>query len=245
MSSENFHTIGFQTRALTAALSALSEVQTLATTGSCDRSTKHLLYASVLKTDSTHPDDIYPDPVVFDCGARQLIDLVDQGFDNPRRQLMGYLVAANKLARVLMSNPALGAKLKSEITVFKHDQPNLANALDGHTRTDTDADPATEYSDLDQRIAAALEQGSSQPIELDKALSGIYENTLSMLPYRIHIHGSRRQLEAEEVRVQVRAMLLCAVRALVLWRQLGGNALQLLFKRNTYAAVCKRALGHT
>lgn len=243
MSSDNFRTIGFQTRALTAALSALSEVQSLATTGNCNRTTKHLLYASILKTDATHPDHIYPDPVVFDSGARQLIDLVGQGFDNPRRQLMGYLVAANKLAKVLMANPALGAKLKSEITVFKHEHPNLAKAL--NSDPDTSTDSARQTGDLDQCIHAALEQESTQPIELDKALSGIYENTLSMLPYRIHIHGSRRQLEAEEVRLQVRAMLLCAVRALVLWRQLGGNALQLVFKRNTYASVCKRALGYS
>ena len=62
---------------------------------------------------------------------------------------------------------------------------------------------------------------------LHQKVARIYENTLSTLPYRIHINGTQRHLERESIRTQVRALLLTAIRALVLWRQLGGNALQL------------------
>lgn len=234
MTDTQFHTIVYQAKALSAALTALIQVQQLASQGRCDGELKQLLYASLLQTDATHPDEIYPDNSVFNAGAFQLTALVEQGFDLPRRQLLGYLVAANKLAKELMANAPLQAKLKSEITILKHS--DYANGDDNDCDSEKSLDGAAATAEQ------ATELIGENPLALDQKVARIYENTLSTLPYRIHINGTQRHLERESIRTQVRALLLTAIRALVLWRQLGGNALQLLLKRNAYAQICKQAV---
>lgn len=234
MTDTQFHTIVYQAKALSAALTALIQVQQLASQGRCDGELKQLLYASLLQTDATHPDEIYPDNSVFNAGAFQLTALVEQGFDLPRRQLLGYLVAANKLAKELMANAPLQAKLKSEITILKHS--DYANGDDNDCDSEKSLDGAAATAEH------ATELIGENPLALDQKVARIYENTLSTLPYRIHINGTQRHLERESIRTQVRALLLTAIRALVLWRQLGGNALQLLLKRNAYAQICKQAV---
>lgn len=63
------------------------------------------------------------------------------------------------------------------------------------------------------------------------AISGVYQDTLSTMSFRIQIQGDSRLLQQPAISNQVRAALLTGVRAAMLWRQLGGKRWHLIFKR--------------
>lgn len=73
-------------------------------------------------------------------------------------------------------------------------------------------------------------------------LANVYSDTLSTLRPRITVHGSPQQLN-QPVRVeQIRALLLAATRAAVLWHQVGGRQWSLLLRRRQYAMLARGML---
>lgn len=88
---------------------------------------------------------------------------------------------------------------------------------------------------MGQRIQQILRQrehfDNTMHPNMIAAMSGLYQDTISKLSYRIHVQGSREYLEQPLVSDQVRACLLAGIRAVILWRQLGGHRWHLLFKR--------------
>lgn len=65
-------------------------------------------------------------------------------------------------------------------------------------------------------------------------VAGIYQDTLSTLKYRIHVKGNMQHLQDEYIANSIRALLLCAVRSVRLWRLSGGSRFKLLMKRKHY-----------
>ena len=63
------------------------------------------------------------------------------------------------------------------------------------------------------------------------SISGMYQDTLSKLSFRIQVHGDSRFLQQPQVANQVRTILMAGIRATMLWRQLGGKRWHLIFKR--------------
>ncbi len=59
-------------------------------------------------------------------------------------------------------------------------------------------------------------------------LAEIYSATISTFPFRIQVIGEYQHLQQQRVANQVRVLLLGAVRAATLWRQLGGRRYKLL-----------------
>ncbi|OUR70177.1 lysogenization regulator HflD [Marinomonas sp. 42_23_T18] len=90
-------------------------------------------------------------------------------------------------------------------------------------------------SDLGQRIGQLVRQKEHYEDTIHPnmiaAISGIYQDNLSKLNFRIQVHGNSRYLQQSQVSDQVRASLLAGVRAAMLWRQLGGRRWHLVFKR--------------
>lgn len=74
------------------------------------------------------------------------------------------------------------------------------------------------------------------------ALAELYKQTLSTLQPRIMVQGNQDSLELPENRDRIRALLLAAIRAAVLWRQRGGNRLSLVFGRKAVLAQAKEML---
>ncbi|GAA6133421.1 high frequency lysogenization protein HflD [Oceaniserpentilla sp. 4NH20-0058] len=74
-------------------------------------------------------------------------------------------------------------------------------------------------------------------------LSGLYQETLSTLRFRIHVTGSVQHLQNPQNAHKIRALLLCAVRAAILWRQVGGKRWQLLFARQRLNRACENIIG--
>lgn len=63
-------------------------------------------------------------------------------------------------------------------------------------------------------------------------LASIYTDTISTFPFRIQVVGEAQYLQQSRVANQVRVLLLCAIRAAMLWRQLGGSRLHFLLYRS-------------
>ena len=89
--------------------------------------------------------------------------------------------------------------------------------------------------------------GGSIPSEPDTAeiignLAKLYSSTLSTLRPRILVEGDPRFLNDAQNVDRIRALLLAAVRATVLWRQLGGTQLRLFFRHHQYAMMARGLL---
>jgi len=63
------------------------------------------------------------------------------------------------------------------------------------------------------------------------SISGIYQDTLSKLRFRIKVTGSVEQLQNTQNADIIRTLLLAGVRSAFLWRQLGGRRWKLLIQR--------------
>ena len=73
-------------------------------------------------------------------------------------------------------------------------------------------------------------------------LAELYSETLSLLKPRIVVHGNPQQLTDPKRVEQIRALLLAAVRAAVLWRQVGGSQWRLLLRRSEYTMLARGLL---
>lgn len=77
--------------------------------------------------------------------------------------------------------------------------------------------------------------------ELSERLGELYAETLSKLTPRVMVEGAARWLEQPAVVTRVRALLLAAVRAAVLWRQSGGSYWNLFWERRKMAQLARAA----
>lgn len=73
-------------------------------------------------------------------------------------------------------------------------------------------------------------------------LADTYLNTISPFKFRIIIWGTERSLSVMENMDKIRALLLSGIRSAVLWRQMGGSRLQLIFSRGKIKAMAEKIL---
>lgn len=73
-------------------------------------------------------------------------------------------------------------------------------------------------------------------------LAKLYADTISQLQPRVLVEGNPQFLRQEAQAAQIRALLLAAIRAAVLWHQLGGTQWRLLFRRRQYAMMARGLL---
>ncbi|PWC11406.1 lysogenization regulator HflD [Brenneria roseae subsp. americana] len=74
------------------------------------------------------------------------------------------------------------------------------------------------------------------------ALAGIYVDVISALGPRIQVMGSPDILKNSQIQAKVRAVLLAGIRSAVLWQQIGGGRLQLMFFRGHLVKQAKQIL---
>lgn len=89
-----------------------------------------------------------------------------------------------------------------------------------------------------------LEHFSLDSETLLKAMAAIYVDVISPLGPRIQVTGSPVVLQSAQIQAKVRAALLAGIRAAVLWRQVGGGRLQLMFSRNRLCTQAQQILAH-
>ncbi|MCS5931627.1 DUF489 family protein [Klebsiella pneumoniae subsp. pneumoniae] len=75
-------------------------------------------------------------------------------------------------------------------------------------------------------------------------MAGIYVDVISPLGPRIQVTGSLPCCKARRCRRKFAQRLLAGIRAAVLWHQVGGGRLQLMFSRNRLVNQAKQILAH-
>jgi high frequency lysogenization protein len=75
--------------------------------------------------------------------------------------------------------------------------------------------------------------------ELAERLGELYAETLSKLTPKVMVEGAGRWLEQPAIVTRIRALLLAAVRAAVLWRQSGGSYWNLFWQRGQMARIAR------
>lgn len=88
-----------------------------------------------------------------------------------------------------------------------------------------------------RRTREALGPGSDN---LYERLAQIYVDNLSVLKPRVLVQGNGTYLSQPRVVARIRALLLAAIRGAVLWRQMGGSRLRLVFSRGQLAEGCRQ-----
>jgi high frequency lysogenization protein len=95
------------------------------------------------------------------------------------------------------------------------------------------------------RLKSAAQQAqhfSSTHENVIANLGDLYSETISTFRFRIQVAGDASYLQQQRIANQVRALLLAAIRAATLWRQLGGNRWHLLFYRKKIAEAVDELL---
>ncbi|HET7269170.1 MAG TPA: high frequency lysogenization protein HflD [Oleiagrimonas sp.] len=94
-------------------------------------------------------------------------------------------------------------------------------------------------------IVAAQRQvdhfGQEHPMVITR-LAGLYSEIISPLRPRVMVPGQPLHLQQEPVVERIRASLLAAVRAAVLWHQIGGRQWQLILRRNQWSMLARGLL---
>jgi high frequency lysogenization protein len=72
---------------------------------------------------------------------------------------------------------------------------------------------------------------SEDSIPLMQVIAAIYTDLISPLGPRIQIQGEKALLQSPYMQSKIRALLLCGLNSAIWWRSLGGNRLQLIFRR--------------
>ncbi|WP_019001140.1 DUF489 family protein [Succinimonas amylolytica] len=146
--------------------------------------------------------DVYPDRDMV-LGYQTFVDAFSVSGGSEKQEM--------ELAKYILTFLSLGTK------VF-YDSAML-NSID------------RELHSLDAVYFAGEEPRDIQD-EYVKGLAELYKKLISSCPYgKIMIYGNEEYLKQEKIQQRIRALLLAVVRAVILWRQLGGSRLRLFFRR--------------
>lgn len=92
----------------------------------------------------------------------------------------------------------------------------------------------------------AVDETSNSPEEQTfEQIAKLYQDTISTLPYPIQVLGNIEHLKNNRNAIRIRALLLAGIRSAVLWYQLGGRRLGLIFYRKliySTATIIRRKL---
>ncbi len=92
-------------------------------------------------------------------------------------------------------------------------------------------------------LQGPVERLGSPHHDVVAGLASLYADTLSHLRPRVMVPGNPHYLGQAGVVAEIRALLLAALRAAVLWRQMGGSLWDFLFRRREMAAAIDQHLG--
>lgn len=93
-----------------------------------------------------------------------------------------------------------------------------------------------------ERAQAQAEHFSLTHENVIAGLGHVYSQTISTLKPRIMVQGEHLHISNEANANSIRALLLAAIRATVLWRQCGGTRWQLFFQRRAILDEAQRLL---
>lgn len=234
--------VELQVMALAGIAQAVSLVHQIAKTGKCDTDALQACLNSIIVTDPKNPQEVFN----FLAKASEQVEPSDatpssvqehkdlstddhSNADNWQKQLeAGY--------RLLVQQLGNGQHKELQLTRYTIGIISLERKL--ARRRDL-------LAMMGERIGQVKRQLHHFKFSDDQVinnLAGIYSDIISPLGPRIQISGKPNLLQQAHVQHKVRALLLAAMRACVLWRQLGGKRRHLIFKRSLIVQVAQDAL---
>ena len=94
-----------------------------------------------------------------------------------------------------------------------------------------------------ENLREQVERSGVDHPDVVAGIARLYAETISTLQPRVMVHGDPVRLAEPPTAHKIRALLLAAVRSAVLWRQLGGSRVKLLFSRRRLVADARAWLG--
>ncbi|TDY02782.1 high frequency lysogenization protein HflD [Thiohalophilus thiocyanatoxydans] len=113
-----------------------------------------------------------------------------------------------------------------------------------HLQRKLDKNPAMlgQVAEGIERARAQTEHYALTHTNVLANLAGIYSDTVSHMTPKIMVNGEQQYLSNPDNVSRIRALLLAGIRAAVLWRQVGGNRWQILFKRKRIVDTAQQLL---
>lgn len=78
--------------------------------------------------------------------------------------------------------------------------------------------------------------------DIAPSIAGVYQDTISTFRQRVRVTGNIQYLQDKQIAEKIRCLLLTAIRAAMLWRQLGGRRWHFIVKRKSLLHAAKQAL---
>lgn len=210
---------GYQDRilALAGIFQAARLVQELSREGRSERLPYSASVQSILMIEADNAKEIYGGVQGVALGLALLRDKLSGDNDAKDLELAKYVIAMLQLEGALRRRPEVAEAIRAGVAAAESQMAFF------------EADTADD---------------ETHPRLIDK-LAELYTQTLSTLTPRIIVSGEQGYLSTPLIAAKVRAALLAGIRSAVLWRQLGGNRWQLLFRRKAIAREAARLLQAT
>ena len=206
------YTITDRTIALAGIFQAAQLVQQIANTGNTDEQAMATCLQSLLKINVENAKDAYEGSENLAIGFRSLIE-----------QLGGQTEANGG---------------KRDLYISKY----TAGIMVLERRLNKNPDMLKTISSGIERASNQAEHFSLMHDNVIASLAHVYSETISTIKPRIMVQGEHVYISNSNLANQIRAVLLSAIRAAVLWRQCGGTRWQLLLQRRAIVEEAKRLL---
>ena len=206
--------------ALAALFQCCNQIQRIAKTGYYDDKAMICVIRALLVTDPNTVEDIY-NPSDLLPGFRQIAECLEKGEEVKTPQTVETTKLALKLVALAISiekSSRIYAKLSDEID-------GLKKAMGAEGSKFMEGDPNEVIGESTLHTFGAL-----------------YTSLISPNFSKLLIYGEERFLSQTVNQDRIRSLLLAGIRAVILWRQLGGKRRFLFFRRKDIVQYCKKQL---
>jgi len=164
----------------------------------------------------------YLEKEYFEVCIKSLFVTNPDSFDEVYGQPANLLMGLESLASTLKPNKDDG---NSNLIQYVLGLMHLQNKLAGSS---------SMLTTISDKLAKADKQVEMFGLTHENVIANLaqtYSETLSTFKFRIQVLGNAQYLQQDRIANQVRVLLLCGIRATMLWRQSGGSRWSLFFKR--------------
>ncbi|GGB90788.1 high frequency lysogenization protein HflD [Marinobacterium zhoushanense] len=205
-----------QAIALAGVFQAASLVEQIARRGMVAQNSYEASIASLFVSDPKTTEDVYGGtrdlPFNLSLGLKQMQELVDKRAGGLNQDVMRYALSMIQLERKLSARPDMLDEIGKRLDQLAGKAQYFGGSSETQAQPDNLPDPSIyTHANVIAGIAA------------------LYQDTLSTFSTRIQVGGDPRHLQNSENAARIRALLLAGIRAVILWRQVGGKRWHLFF----------------
>ncbi|MDX1489949.1 MAG: high frequency lysogenization protein HflD [Pseudohongiellaceae bacterium] len=199
--------------ALASMIQCAQLVDSLATTGSANKTQMAACLDALYVLNPKNVDDVYPQPAIFNSGLSALESALGPKGMQALGDTLPYVLGMTVLQQQLSKKPKMQDLIRRRLPMLDKRSELLPEDND---------DPLARHDII--------------------GLARLYQDSISKLSFRIHVKGEITQLKQQSVADSIRALLLAGIRFAMLWQQLGGRRWHLFFykKRIRDSAITVR-----